>query len=141
MLNLKAVGTVFRGVRDWFAAQREHRELMDLDDRMLEDIGLTRMEIRNASVGTPVEFGALFGKITQTFKTWSQQRRIYNELVSMDDHMLADIGVSRGEINAIAFRGKIRPPVIRSPVNLTTLRKRILPTTVTFADQEPHLAA
>jgi len=141
MLNLKAVGTVFRGVRDWFAAQRHQRELMDMDDRMLEDIGLTRMEIRDASVGAPVEFGILFGKMTGFYKNWALQRQIHKELANMDDHMLADIGISRSEIEAIAYRGKVRLPVMRKPVSLTTLRKQVLPSTVTFADQEPHLAA
>ncbi|AFK57372.1 MAG: DUF1127 domain-containing protein [Tistrella sp.] len=37
---------------------------------------------------------------------WRLERRTYAELKSLDDRMLADIGISRGEIRSVATHGR-----------------------------------
>ncbi|GGB49778.1 DUF1127 domain-containing protein [Tistrella bauzanensis] len=37
---------------------------------------------------------------------WRLERRTYAELKSLDDRMLADIGISRGEIRSVASHGR-----------------------------------
>jgi uncharacterized protein YjiS (DUF1127 family) len=40
--------------------------------------------------------------VVARFKAWNERRRTYTELEQLDDRILADIGVNRGEIGQIA---------------------------------------
>ena len=44
----------------------------------------------------------LWGTIARAYKRWRTYERTYNELMRLDDRELADIHVSRWEIDAIA---------------------------------------
>ncbi len=46
--------------------------------------------------------------ILKPLAVWRARRAAYEELMSLDDHMLADIGISRGEIPGIVT-GAIQP--------------------------------
>src|SRR5262249_3168764 len=81
------------------------RELSRLDDRMLADLGLTRPAISNVAtqaVALPGE-GTLFAEFSRLVTNavvrplieWARRREVYNELMSMDDRTLADIGLAR----------------------------------------------
>jgi Domain of unknown function (DUF1127). len=39
------IGKLFAGIRRWGARSRERRLLLELDDRMLRDIGLSRTDV------------------------------------------------------------------------------------------------
>ena len=39
------IGRLFAGIRRWGARSRERRLLLELDDRMLRDIGLSRTDV------------------------------------------------------------------------------------------------
>ncbi len=41
-------------------------------------------------------------KVLNVVRRWREQGRLLNELQSMDDRQLADIGLSRGEIQSVA---------------------------------------
>jgi uncharacterized protein YjiS (DUF1127 family) len=81
------------------------RELARLDNRMLGDLGLTRNEISyvaQQAVAVPgegtlfQEFSRLvFNLVVRPTVEWSRRREIYDQLMSMDDRMLADIGMTR----------------------------------------------
>lgn len=49
-------------------------------------------------------------KLPNTFKSWRQRRRTYVELMSLDERTLADIGITRGEIDQIASGQYIPAP-------------------------------
>ena len=94
------------------------RELRGLDARMLADIGLGRSEIDRVaaeSVGGKGEWIVLSllrlaaGKLVD----WANKRATYRSLMSLDDRMLSDIGLSRGDIPALvdALRGPLGRPV------------------------------
>ena len=40
--------------------------------------------------------------IFRVFQSWKERSRIRSELLSMSDHQLSDIGIGRGEIDAVA---------------------------------------
>ena len=44
----------------------------------------------------------LWNSLVRLIRRWQAYRRTYNELMRLDDHQLADISVSRGEIEGIA---------------------------------------
>ena len=92
-------------VRRHFKRAAIERELSRLDNRMLGDLGLTRSEIgfvAQQAVTVPGE-GSLFQEfsrlvfnlIVRPAVEWSRRREIYDQLMSMDDRMLADIGMTR----------------------------------------------
>ena len=81
------------------------RELSRLDTRMLADLGPNRSEIgfvAEQAVAVPgegtlfQEFSRLvFNAIVRPLIEWNRRREIYDQLMSMDDRMLADIGMTR----------------------------------------------
>ena len=44
----------------------------------------------------------LWNYLVRMIRRWVTYHRTYNELMRLDDHQLADISVSRGEIEGIA---------------------------------------
>jgi len=45
----------------------------------------------------------MFGfTMTRRLKSWQERQRLRNELQALDDRLLADIGLSRGDIEAVA---------------------------------------
>ena len=92
-------------VRRHFKRAAIERELARLDNRMLGDLGLSRSEIgyvAQQAVAVPgegtlfQEFSRLvFNLIVRPTVEWSRRREIYDQLMSMDDRMLADIGMTR----------------------------------------------
>jgi uncharacterized protein YjiS (DUF1127 family) len=92
-------------VRRHFKRAAIERELARLDNRMLGDLGLSRSEIgyvAQQAVAVPGE-GTLFQEFSRVVFNvvvrpaveWSRRREIYDQLMSMDDRMLADIGMTR----------------------------------------------
>lgn len=88
-----------------------YRELMSLDDRLLADIGLTRAVVaavahRAAEEDRPAEAQAQIrplGFVRALIERVAEARRrqaAMDELMALDDRMLADIGLNRGEISA-----------------------------------------
>lgn len=52
--------------------------------------------------------GQLFNRlIRKPLATWRAREKAYDELMALDDHMLADIGIVRSEIPGI-IRGEIK---------------------------------
>ena len=92
-------------VRRHFKRAAIERELARLDNRMLGDLGLSRSEIgfvAQQAVALPgegtlfQEFSRLvFNVVVRPAVEWSRRREIYDQLMSMDDRMLADIGMTR----------------------------------------------
>jgi uncharacterized protein YjiS (DUF1127 family) len=105
---LNRFGTVLvNSVRRHFKRAAIERELSRLDSRMLADLGLNRSEIGYVSeqaVVVPGE-GTLFQEfsrlivnlIVRPMVHWNRRRAIYDQLMAMDDRMLADIGMTRYE--------------------------------------------
>jgi len=103
---LNRFGTVLvNSARRHFKRAAIERELSRLDTRMLADLGLTRSEISvvaEQAVTVPgegtlfQEFSRLvFNLVVRPAVEWSRRREIYDQLMSMDDRMLADIGMTR----------------------------------------------
>lgn len=87
-------------------------QLRRLDDRMLADIGLQRWQIASVAnqAATGVEmsvgeaFGAVLTALSGSYNAWRNRRAAYRELMSLDDRMLQDIGMSRGDIPAVVAK-------------------------------------
>jgi uncharacterized protein YjiS (DUF1127 family) len=100
--------------RKHFKQAAIERELSALDNRMLADLGLRRSEIgeiATQAVATHGE-GTLFAEFSRLMVNlvvrptvaWARRREVYNELMSMDDRTLADIGLARYEIASYVKR-------------------------------------
>jgi uncharacterized protein YjiS (DUF1127 family) len=49
------------------------------------------------------------------FADWRRRERAYDELMALDDHSLADIGISRSNIRAVC-EGSYKPDQAAAPV-------------------------
>jgi uncharacterized protein YjiS (DUF1127 family) len=101
---------VVRSVVRFANRRRAYHNLMALDDRMLRDIGLTRDEIpvvvKNLTGDKPVWAGE--SEETSGLRVWNRYRAAAKELGQLDNHMLADIGIVRGDIDWVAEELAIR---------------------------------
>lgn len=97
--------------RSWKAKRAAMRELESLDDRLLEDIGITRDQIRALTHAAPrvaaEERGRMLVDLVENliaapFRRWRMRNRTRRELAALDDTMLRDIGIERGQIDGIA---------------------------------------
>ena len=108
--------TVGRALRDLTAAilrplrrQAIADRLERLDDRLLDDIGLQRFQIdavadsvaSRRAPGVGVALGNLFAVLAKGLAAWGERRTAYRELHALDDRMLSDIGITRGDIPAV----------------------------------------
>lgn len=89
------------------------RELSDLSDRVLADIGIGRWDIdeiaeQAAGPSAPngkaliVELGSILSDVlVAPVAAWLRRGHTYRDLMALDDHSLSDIGITRGQIPAI----------------------------------------
>jgi len=94
----------------WTTIRAAHARLMAMDDRLLDDIGLTRSDIEavisgKVTVGhTPdvrdLQIANPFQQIGKSIRLWVAGSKARAELMAMDDHMLDDIGLTRRDIDA-----------------------------------------
>jgi uncharacterized protein YjiS (DUF1127 family) len=56
----------------------------------------------------PVSLINVFVAAGRAFADWRRRQRAYEELMALDDHCLADLGIQRAEINAYLARGRRR---------------------------------
>lgn len=83
--------------------------LEQLDDRMLQDIGVERFNIAAiaesvASRQAPsvsIALGNLLAVLGGSLAAWTERRAALRELNALDERMLRDIGITRGDIPAV----------------------------------------
>jgi uncharacterized protein YjiS (DUF1127 family) len=75
-----------------------------LDNRMLADIGVTRAEIADVVKGLhkSVSYPAVSLDLVAPIAAWNRARQTANQLYKLEDRMLLDIGVVRGDIEWLA---------------------------------------
>jgi uncharacterized protein YjiS (DUF1127 family) len=90
--------------------RRAYHNLMALDDRMLRDIGLTREEIPAIVKTLTGNRPAWAGEAEEgsRLRMWNRYRATAKELGQLDNHMLADIGIVRADIDWVAEELAIR---------------------------------
>jgi uncharacterized protein YjiS (DUF1127 family) len=93
----------------WYDRQKAYRELMSLDDNTLRDIGISRAEIpvlinQIAAAdhqATPAAW-SLEDELVRPLRQWNRSRATARTLSAMDDRMLSDIGMVRGDIDWVS---------------------------------------
>ena len=87
----------------WLQRAAVVRELSELDNRMLDDIGVARWqieEIADSAVGgeRPSLLAAIATAVAGPVVRWYRRNQVEKQLSQLDDRMLADIGINRGDI-------------------------------------------
>jgi len=133
--GLRALGR-WSGLSGLLSALRRHNQcrrtlhqLSALDDRLLSDIGVHRADIEATAALCCDETPAASNSVWYGLSAWAQhevrRRRTQRELSAMPDELLADIGIERSEIPAIAAALAEEPSEANStsegPANLTVL--------------------
>jgi len=117
------------------------RQLAALDDRMLADIGLKRDEINKVVDRTcpPISFGDAVLAVLETLAESVRNREVARQLNAMDDRLLADMGLSRGDI-ALIIKGRYprRPVPADATRNIHTAHDIVAEAA---NDKRPRLAA
>jgi uncharacterized protein YjiS (DUF1127 family) len=117
-----------RKVSAWAKRRDAYRNLMALDDRMLTDIGLSRAEIPavvKAMSGTLVAGsfnGGFEADVVLPLKQWKLWRAANKQLNQLDNHMLNDIGMVRGDIESVAE--ELASRAVTKPANANTAAPR-----------------
>jgi uncharacterized protein YjiS (DUF1127 family) len=112
-----------RKLAGWSSRRDAFRRLMALDDRMLADIGLNRAQIPavvKAMQYTPagsVE-GSFESEVVLPLKQWNLWRDAHKQLSQLDNRMLSDIGLVRGDIDWVAE--ELADRAVRKPANANT---------------------
>ena len=105
-LSELTVNRVARTLARWYDRQKAYQELMSLDEHTLRDIGISRTEIpalinQMATVdqrATPAGW-TLEDELVRPLRQWSRSRATAKTLNAMDDRMLSDLGMVRGDID------------------------------------------
>jgi uncharacterized protein YjiS (DUF1127 family) len=79
-------------------ASRIDQLALEREARQLRDESLAR---------SLTAFGRAIRNLASSFSLWRQRRSTYAELMRLDDRMLADIGLHRGEVRAVAEMGEL----------------------------------
>ena len=101
----------------WQSRRAAYRQLMLLDERLLRDIGLSREEIPAviASMRQGAAPAATEDGLARPLRLWSRRRDAAKTLNTLNDRMLDDIGMVRGDIESVADELATRS--LRRPVN------------------------
>ena len=95
-----------RPMREWFQRRTTYRDLMGLDDRTLADIGLSRGQIpaliESLRAGHAPAVDSRSADIIRPLRLWNRSRLAAKDLSTLDDRMLSDIGMVRGDIDDVA---------------------------------------
>ena len=108
-LTALAVDRAARAVSRWYDRQKAYQELMSLDEHTLRDIGISRTEIpalinQMATVdhrAVPASW-TLEDELVRPLRQWNRSRATAKTLNAMDDRMLSDIGMVRGDIDWVS---------------------------------------
>ena len=108
-LTALAVDRAARAVSRWYDRQKAYQELMSLDEHTLRDIGISRTEIpalinQMATVdhrAVPASW-TLEDELVRPLRQWNRSRATAKTLNAMDDRMLSDLGMVRGDIDWVS---------------------------------------
>ena len=108
-LGALAFGHAARAASRWYDRQKAYQELMSLDEHTLRDIGISRTEIpalisQMATVdhrAVPASW-TLEDELVRPLRQWNRSRATAKTLNAMDDRMLSDIGMVRGDIDWVS---------------------------------------
>jgi uncharacterized protein YjiS (DUF1127 family) len=101
-----------KAVGRWQERRTAVRELSELDDRMLSDIGISRSEIPAVVAGrtraAAMAPAAVDGDALEVFRRWNLSRIAAKELNGLDNDILDDLGLVRGDIDDVVEELAIR---------------------------------
>jgi uncharacterized protein YjiS (DUF1127 family) len=106
------------GLRRRIRHRRTLRALQSLDDRLLSDIGVSRFDIEATAAfccenKTPAA-ESVWQKVGNWLRLERRRRQTVRELSAMPDEILADIGIARADIPAVAAALFDAPPATTS---------------------------
>jgi uncharacterized protein YjiS (DUF1127 family) len=104
----RPVTGLVEGVQTWLVRQRTVQALSKLDDRMLQDVGIERSQIREVANrirrphfgGRPDSGIAAGAKASlRPLRQWDLSRRVANDMAHLDPEAMADLGYVKGDID------------------------------------------
>jgi uncharacterized protein YjiS (DUF1127 family) len=142
----KRLGNVLRG---WNNRRIARLTLYRMDERMLNDIGLSRGDIEtaicNRSLTLPVGLEKSVRAWIQSVRAWIQSDRARRALYAMDKRTLSDIGISRGDIERVATNRYDGPNAVKITIHESPVAKieplaEVKPTAFLVNTEHKHAA-
>lgn len=96
------LGLLGGNLKAWSERRAAHRELSGLEDRMLRDIGITRADIPAVVAGMKARASADALDPLEAVRRWARSRAAAEDLNTLDNRTLDDIGMVRGDIDWVA---------------------------------------
>lgn len=107
----------FETVTEWYRKRATRRALADLDSRLLRDIGLERSDIdAYVAESKPGFIARGFSAFAKAVKNWYTAQQTRAALLRLTDAQLADIGLSRHDVETLAK--EIRGGRVDSPASV-----------------------
>ncbi|MGO1118762.1 DUF1127 domain-containing protein [Rhodovibrionaceae bacterium A322] len=101
---LTGINSVAARLKRSYVYHKTLAELQDLDNRILRDIGVNFGEMeftaKAASVEAAPETTSLLGDFVDYLANARRRYETRSQLLALDNHILADIGLTRGDIDA-----------------------------------------
>jgi len=101
-------GMLVKSLAAWSERRTAERELNALDDRMLRDIGITRADIPTVVAGMTAAGHGDGSDPLEAVRRWARSRAAAQDLNTLDNRTLDDIGMVRGDIDWVAEELAVR---------------------------------
>ena len=133
--------SLFQENQDMFSANQ-----ITVDEAYLTKIQIEANRLRAQAFANVVGsltsgIAKLFAGIVTWVKVKSERSRVLNQLYSMDDRTLADIGLTRGDIHAIVNGTLKREPLQPVPANLAFMKKSTVKSAASKTEDDTRIAA
>ena len=132
---------LFQETQDAFSAAQLTANEAYLTKIQLEANRLRAQALVNTVAAVKSGIVKLFAGTVKWMKARNERNRVLDQLYSMSDRNLADIGLTRGDIYAVVNGTMIREPLEPVPANIAFIKKPSAKSAVSTTEEDTRIAA
>ena len=132
---------LFQETQDAFSAAQLTANEAYLTKIQLEASQLRAQAMVNTVAAVKSGIVKLFAGTVKWMKARNERNRVLDQLYSMSDRNLADIGLTRGDIYAVVNGTMIREPLEPVPANISFIKKPAAKSAASTTEEDTRIAA